>query len=98
MADPVAGAGHGPSLRIDKYLWFVRLCSSRTNAQKLAETGHVRLNGRRVERAHAPIRAGDLITFPHGEGVRVVRVVLLPIRRGPATEAQQCYEELTVGG
>ncbi|WP_088184779.1 RNA-binding S4 domain-containing protein [Sphingobium sp. Z007] len=94
----MTGIGHGPSLRIDKYLWFVRLCSSRSNAQKLAETGHIRLNGRRIERAHAPVRAGDLITFPHGEeGVRVVRVIQLPTRRGPAPEAQSCYDELTVG-
>lgn len=97
MADPATGIGHGPSLRIDKYLWFVRLCPSRSSAQKLAEIGHIRLNGRRIERAHAPVRAGDLITFPHGEGVRVVRIVALPTRRGPAAEAQDCYEELTVG-
>ncbi|MBH1991894.1 MAG: RNA-binding S4 domain-containing protein [Sphingomonadaceae bacterium] len=97
MADPVAVSGHGPTLRIDKYLWFVRLCKSRSNAQKLAEDGHIRVNGRRIERAHAPVRAGDLITFPEAEGVRVVRVTALPTRRGGAPEAQGCYEELTVG-
>lgn len=98
MADPVTGIGHGPTLRIDKYLWFTRLSKSRSTAQKLAEDGHIRLNGRRIERAHAPVRAGDLITFPHSDTVRVVRVIALPARRGPAPEAQACYEELTVGG
>ncbi|BBF71332.1 MULTISPECIES: RNA-binding S4 domain-containing protein [Sphingomonadaceae] len=97
MADPVTGIGHGPTLRIDKLLWFARLSKSRSAAQKLAEDGHIRLNGRRIERAHAPVRAGDLITFPHGDAVRVVRVIQLPTRRGPAPEAQACYEELTVG-
>ncbi|WP_300398619.1 RNA-binding S4 domain-containing protein [uncultured Sphingobium sp.] len=97
MADAVAGAGHGPSLRIDKYLWFARLSKSRSIAQKLAEEGHIRLNGRRIDRAHAPVRAGDLITFPHIESVRVVRVLALPVRRAPAPEAQSCYEELTIG-
>lgn len=96
MADAVA-TGHGPSLRIDKFLWFARLSKSRSIAQTLAEDGHIRLNGRRIDRAHAPVRAGDLITFPHPSGVRVVRVVDLPSRRGPATEAQACYEELMVG-
>lgn len=96
MAD-AAAVGHGPSLRIDKFLWFARLSKSRSLAHALAEDGHIRLNGRRIERAHAPVRAGDLITFPHFERVRVVRVVALPARRGPATEAQACYEELTVG-
>ena len=96
MAD-AAAVGRGPSLRIDKFLWFARLSKSRSVAQTLAEDGHIRLNGRRIDRAHAPVRAGDLITFPHPSGVRVVRVVALPSRRGPAPEAQTCYEELTVG-
>ncbi|HEX7741508.1 MAG TPA: RNA-binding S4 domain-containing protein [Sphingobium sp.] len=97
MADAVAAGGHGPSLRIDKFLWFARLANSRSIAQKLAEDGHIRLNGRRIERAHAPVRAGDLITFPHPSGVRVVRILALPGRRGPAPEAQACYEELKLG-
>lgn len=96
MADAPA-SGHGPTLRIDKFLWYARLAKSRSFAQKLAEDGHIRLNGRRIERAHAPVRTGDLITFPHGESVRVVRVSALPARRGPSPEAQGCYEELTVG-
>lgn len=97
MADAGPAAAHGPSLRIDKFLWFARLAKSRSIAQKLAEDGHIRLNGRRIDRSHSPVRAGDLITFPHPSGVRVVRVVQLPGRRGPAPEAQACYEELTVG-
>lgn len=101
MADPVPAPFAGPSLRIDKYLWFARLASSRSLAQKMAEDGHIRVNGRRIERAHAPVRAGDLITFPypgqHPTRVRVVRVLRLPGRRGPAPEAQACYDELQIG-
>lgn len=89
--------GHGPTLRIDKYLWFVRLAKSRSIAQKMAEEGYIRLNGRRVDRAHFPVRANDLITFAKDGRVRVVRVLALPVRRGPAPEAQLCYEEITVG-
>ncbi len=89
--------GHGPSLRLDKYLWFVRLAPSRSSAQALAERGIIRLNGRRVDRAHAPVRVGDLITVPQGMIVRVIRVELLPLRRGPAVEAQSCYSAITPG-
>jgi ribosome-associated heat shock protein Hsp15 len=84
-------------LRLDKYLWFVRLAPSRSSAQALAERGIVRLNGRRIERAHAPVRIGDLITFPHANLVRVIRVERLPDRRGPASEAQLCYSAITPG-
>lgn len=102
MADHM-GAGqvgigaHGPSLRIDKFLWFVRLSPSRSVAQALCERGIVRLNGRRIDRAHSPVRAGDLITLPHGDRIRVVRVAALPVRRGPYQEAIGFYEEIQPG-
>jgi len=94
----VAAAGQGPVLRIDKFLWFARLAKSRSVAQAMAERGIMRLNGRRVDRAHSPVRVGDLITLVQGERIRVVRVRGLPHRRGPASEAALCYEELELGG
>ena len=97
MAETSSSAGHPPSLRLDKFLWFARLARSRNMAQKMAEAGLIRLNGRRIERSHVAVRAGDLITFPKGEAVRVVRVRTLPQRRGPAPEAQGCYEEILSG-
>ncbi|MBO9574379.1 MAG: RNA-binding S4 domain-containing protein [Sphingobium sp.] len=90
-------AAQAPTLRIDKYLWFVRLAPDRSSAQALAERGIIRLNGRRVERAHAPVRVGDLITLPQGPNVRVIRVEQLPARRGPFSEAQLCYSAITPG-
>ncbi len=93
----MADAPHAPTLRIDKFLWFVRLARSRSVAQAMAEQGHIRLNGRRIDRAHAAVRVGDLITFPGNESVHVVRVSVLPRRRGPAPEAQACYEEISLG-
>lgn len=83
---------------MDKFLWFARLAPNRSSAQALAERGIVRLNGRRIERAHAPVRVGDLITFPQGDMIRVIRVEKLPERRGPAVEAQLCYSMITPGG
>jgi len=90
-------SAEAPSLRIDKYLWFVRLAPNRSSAQALAERGIIRLNGRRIERAHVPVRVGDLITVPQGMAVRVIRVEKLPARRGPFAEAQLCYSAITPG-
>lgn len=96
---PVGDAmAHAPALRIDKFLWFTRLAKSRTVAQTMAERGIMRVNGRRVERAHSAVRVGDLITLAQGDRIRVVRVLGLPGRRGPAREAQLCYEDLQLGG
>lgn len=79
---------------MDKFLWFVRLAKTRSAAQALVEAGHLRLDGRRVERAHACVRIGTVLSLPAPEGARVVRVEALPLRRGPAPEARACYTPL----
>lgn len=88
----------GEAMRIDRFLWFVRLAKSRNWAQDLAEGGHLRIDGRRIDRAHAPVRTGNIIAFVgHDRRVRVIRVEALPVRRGPPAEAQSCYQELITG-
>lgn len=82
------------TLRIDKFLWFARLAKTRPLAQAMAEDGRLRLSGRRIERAHCPVRIGDVLSFAQGGRVRVLRVLALPARRGPAAEARALYEEV----
>ncbi|MEO0439593.1 MAG: S4 domain-containing protein [Pseudomonadota bacterium] len=84
-------------IRIDKLLWFLRFVRNRTMAKRLSVKGHVRLNGRRVERAHTSVRAGDILTIPQGRDVHVVRISKLPERRGPPAVANSCFERLEPG-
>ena len=86
-----------PVLRIDKLLWYLRFAHNRVMARKLAEKGHVRLNGRRIERGHVRVRQGDILTVPQGHEVHVVRIIVLPERRSSALQAQSCYEILQTG-
>jgi len=81
-------------MRLDKLLWYLRLAKTRPVAQAMAEEGHIRLNGRRTDRAHQKIAAGDVLTIPVGTGAQVIEVLALPRRRGPAPEAQACYRVL----
>ncbi len=83
-------------LRLDKFLWFARIVKTRTLAQQLAEQGRLRLNGRRVDKPHAPVRPGDVLSFARQGEVRVLKVEALPIRRGPPVEARNLYSELEV--
>ncbi len=80
------------ALRLDKWLWMTRFCKTRALAQKLAGKGRIRINGRVVDKPHALVRVGDVITLPLPAGVRVLKVLHLPERRGPAPEAQASYE------
>ena len=83
-------------MRIDRFLFFIRLVKSRTRAQALVETGHVRIDGRRVEKSSDEVRVGSIVALPLRGRVRVLRVLSLPQRRGPAPEARSCYEELGI--
>ncbi len=85
-------------MRIDKLLWFLRLAKTRSIAQAMAEEGHIRLNSRRVDRAHQKVAAGDILTLPLAAGVRVIELIALPHRRGPAAEARNCYRMLDESG
>lgn len=83
-------------MRIDRFLVFIRLVKSRTLAQAILEAGHVRIDGRRVEKSSEEVRAGSVIALPLHGRVRVLKVLRLPERRGPASEARACYEELGI--
>jgi ribosome-associated heat shock protein Hsp15 len=85
-------------LRLDKFLWFARIVKTRALAQQLAEQGRIRLGGRLIDRAHAPVRVGDVLSFAQRGAVRVLRVEALPARRGPAAEARGLYTEIVEGG
>jgi ribosome-associated heat shock protein Hsp15 len=82
------------SLRIDKLLWHLRLTKSRSLAQALVAAGHVRLNGRRVEKSSVEVKAGDSVTIPAGDGAFVFALTAIPPRRGPPAEAHACYREI----
>ena len=90
-SEPVAAA----SMRIDQFLWYARLARSRAVAAALTRSGTFRLDGRRVDRAHAPVRVGSVIGYVHGGTARIIRVVALPHRRGPAVEAAALYIDLS---
>lgn len=81
-------------LRLDKWLWHARFCKSRSLAAELAEKGRIRINRVPVSKPHYRLRPGDVLTFPQGSTIRVVRVLALGTRRGPASEARTLYEDL----
>lgn len=81
-------------MRIDRLLCNLRFIRTRSLAARLASSGHLRRNGIRVTRPSQDVVAGDILTIPMGSEVRLIEVVVLPDRRGPAREAQACYRVL----
>ena len=92
----MAGTAEAPRKeRLDKFLFFARALKSRTLAQKLIETGAVRVNSERTDRSDHRVGAGDVLTMNLHNRVVVWRIVDCGTRRGPASEAQTLYEDLS---
>jgi ribosome-associated heat shock protein Hsp15 len=77
----MASPGAAGSIRLDKLLWYLRFARSRS----------VALGG------GATVHAGATLVLPLGERIEVIRLIALPLRRGPAPEAQACYLRLDEG-
>jgi len=83
------------TIRIDKWLWYARFFKTRGLATRAVSAGQVRVNAARVSKPAHAIGPGDTLTFVRGGRVRVVRLLAVGTRRGPATEAQELYEDLS---
>ncbi len=84
-----------PSLRLDKWLWYARFFKTRSIAQKVITSGKVRVDQTKVSKASTAIRAGQVLTFPQADIIKVIRILELGERRGPAPQAQCLYEDMT---
>jgi ribosome-associated heat shock protein Hsp15 len=81
--------------RIDKWLWHTRFFKTRSLATAAITGGKVHLNAERVKPAHR-VRVGDRLSLSLQGIVAEFEVLGLPLRRGPAAEAQSQYLETPV--
>lgn len=82
-------------MRLDRWLWHARFFKTRALAGRFVEASRLRIDGRPTDKPHATVAPGMTLTFATGPRVRVVRIVALGERRGPAPEAQALYEDLS---
>jgi len=80
--------------RIDKWLWHARVVRTRSAAAALATSGHVRVNGQRIEAASRAVRLGDVVTVALDRAVRVLKVLGFAERRGSADDAHALCADL----
>jgi ribosome-associated heat shock protein Hsp15 len=80
--------------RIDKWLWHARVVRTRSAAAALAASGHVRVNGQRIDAASRAVRLGDVVTVGLDRTVRVMKVTSFADRRGGAEAGRALYEDL----
>ncbi len=81
--------------RLDKFLFFSRALKSRTLAQKVIETGAIRVNSERTDKSDYKVGAGDVLTMAIHGRIVVWKILDAGVRRGPASEAMTLYEDLS---
>ncbi|MFL4470663.1 RNA-binding S4 domain-containing protein [Tateyamaria armeniaca] len=82
-------------LRLDKWLWFARFFKTRSLSAARVAAGDVRVNGARVTKPATTVASGDVLTFAIGDHVRIIEIVAIGTRRGPAPEAQALYNDMS---
>ena len=95
MTETAKVNGAGESLRVDKWLWHARFFKSRSLATQIVSAGRLRVNRQNIAKPHYQVKPGDVLTFAKGPIIRVIEVLAIGSRRGPATEARTLYNDLS---
>ncbi|AIM35517.1 RNA-binding protein [Sphingobacterium sp. ML3W] len=81
-------------LRIDKYLWSIRLFKTRSLATEACKAGRVKLNGQNIKASYV-VKIGDIYQVQKGIERKIIKVLGLLERRVDAKTSVQFYEDQT---
>ena len=83
------------TLRLDLYLYYIRIFKSRSLASKFVTSSRLRISGQVTQKPHRMISIGDVLTMTINNNIKVLRILDIPNRRGPYSESLNFYEDIT---
>ena len=83
------------TIRLDIYLYYIRIFKSRSIATKFVSTNRLRISGQVTQKPHKMISIGDILTLTINDNIKILKVLDIPNRRGPYSESLNFYEDLT---
>ena len=83
------------TLRLDIYLYYIRIFKSRSIATKFVLTNRLRISGQVTRKPHKMISIGDVLTMTINNNIKILKVLDIPSRRGPYSESLNFYEDIT---
>ena len=83
------------TLRLDIYLYYIRIFKSRRIATKYVLTNRLRISGQVTQKPHKMISVGDVLTMTINDNIKILKVLDIPSRRGPYSESLNFYEDIT---
>lgn len=83
------------TIRLDIYLYYIRIFKSRSISTKFVSTNRLRISGQVTQKPHKMISIGDVLTISINDNIKVLKVLDIPNRRGPYSESLSFYEDIT---
>ena len=83
------------TIRLDIYLYYIRIFKSRSIATKFVLTNRLRISGQVTHKPHKMISVGDVLTMTINDNIKILKVLDIPNRRGPYSESLNFYEDIT---
>ena len=83
------------TLRLDLYLYYIRIFKSRSLATKFISSNRLRISGKVTQKPHKLISAGDVLTMTINDNIKIIKILDVPKRRGPYSESLSFYQDLT---
>ena len=81
------------SVRIDLYLFYIRIHKSRNIASKFISNGKLKIGNQVIRKPHKRVFVGDVLTIEGNFSFKVIEVLKIPFSRGPFSEAIEYYKE-----
>ena len=82
-------------MRLDRFLFFIRIFKSRSLANKSVISGKVRINGSLIYKGHKKVVIGEKISIDKYNHIRIIKILDFPKRRGSFDESKLFYKDLT---
>ena len=82
-------------IRLDTWLWYARFYKSRSLSSKAISSGKIRINSNKITKPATKVKTNDVLTLNYVNEIRIIQIQSLGSRRGPASEAQSLYIDLT---
>ena len=83
------------TIRVDIYLYYIRIFKSRSISTKFVSTNRLRISGQVTQKPHKMISNGDILTMTINNNIKILKVLDIPNRRGPYSESLNFYEDIT---
>ena len=83
------------TIRLDIYLYYIRIFKSRSIATKFILTNRLRISGQVTQKPHKMISVGDVLTMTINDNIKILKILDIPNRRGPYSESLNFYEDIT---